>query len=134
MRDVLTPRLLGRTTGTHPLLCLLAIIAFGTLFGLLGVLLAIPITVVLTLAFERWANQVGVRPPSERDRTALLRWEARVLALAGRRQWQADAGDAAVRACNEEIEAIACELDLMLGSPPGAPSGLPAEPARRAVS
>jgi len=109
---LLVPRVMGRKTGVHPLLCLLAIIAFGTLFGLLGVLLAIPITVMVKLVIEFFVLGNGAAPAhaGARDHTALLRYEARTVAAAGRRLWQSG-DDADARAASEEIEALAEELD-----------------------
>ncbi len=38
----LTPRLLGHHIGLHPLLVIFLLLAFGSLFGFIGVLLALP--------------------------------------------------------------------------------------------
>ncbi|MFQ5813216.1 MAG: AI-2E family transporter, partial [Anaerolineae bacterium] len=40
---VLVPRLQSHTTGLHPLTVILATLVLGSLFGLLGVLLAVPL-------------------------------------------------------------------------------------------
>jgi predicted PurR-regulated permease PerM len=42
----LTPNVLGRKLGLAPVVVIVAILAFGGLFGFLGVLLAIPVTAV----------------------------------------------------------------------------------------
>lgn len=44
---LLTPRILGRGLGLHPLVILVAVVLGGELFGFLGVLLAVPGTAVL---------------------------------------------------------------------------------------
>jgi predicted PurR-regulated permease PerM len=55
---VLVPRLVGEKIGLHPLAVIFAILAFGELFGFLGVLLALPIAsvanVVLRYLYERY--------------------------------------------------------------------------------
>ncbi len=43
----ITPKILGDTVGLHPLIIILAIVAGGTLFGLLGIFLAVPIAAAL---------------------------------------------------------------------------------------
>lgn len=49
----LTPRLVGERIGLHPLAVILALLAFGQLFGLLGVLIALPVSAVLLVAARR---------------------------------------------------------------------------------
>lgn len=47
---VLTPKIMGKTTGLHPLVIILAILFWGTAFGgLLGMILAIPLTAFLVV-------------------------------------------------------------------------------------
>jgi predicted PurR-regulated permease PerM len=57
---VLTPRLLGERIGLHPLVVIFALMAFGHLFGFVGVLVALPISavllVVLRLAVRRYRD------------------------------------------------------------------------------
>ncbi len=50
---VLTPRLVGRRIGLHPLAVIFALLAFGQLFGLVGVLVALPASAVLLVALRR---------------------------------------------------------------------------------
>jgi predicted PurR-regulated permease PerM len=49
----LTPRLVGERIGLHPLAVILALLAFGSLFGFVGVLLALPLAAVLAVALRR---------------------------------------------------------------------------------
>jgi predicted PurR-regulated permease PerM len=55
---VLTPRLLGKRIGLHPLVVIFALMAFGHLYGFVGVLVALPVSavllVVLRLAVRRY--------------------------------------------------------------------------------
>lgn len=49
----LTPRLVGERVGLHPLMVIFSLLAFGQLFGFMGVLLALPISAVLLVAVRR---------------------------------------------------------------------------------
>ena len=50
----LSPRIMGRETGLHPVVVLVAILIGGTLFGLLGIIVALPVTAVLQVVLHRW--------------------------------------------------------------------------------
>jgi len=49
---VLTPRLVGERIGLNPLTVIFALLAFGQLFGFVGVLLALPASAILMVAFR----------------------------------------------------------------------------------
>lgn len=49
----LTPRLVGERIGLHPLAVIFALLAFGQLFGFVGVLIALPVSAVLLVAIRR---------------------------------------------------------------------------------
>lgn len=51
---MLIPLIYGRTLGFHPALVLLAIFAFGKLFGFLGIFLAVPMTILLSGLLQHW--------------------------------------------------------------------------------
>lgn len=48
-----TPRLLGERIGLHPIAVIFALMAFGHLFGFVGVLIALPASAVLLVAIRR---------------------------------------------------------------------------------
>jgi predicted PurR-regulated permease PerM len=50
---VLTPRLVGERIGMNPLMVIFALLAFGHLFGFLGVLIALPVSALLVVAVRR---------------------------------------------------------------------------------
>ena len=50
---ILTPRLIGERIGLHPLVVIFALLAFGQLFGFVGVLVALPASAVLLVAIRR---------------------------------------------------------------------------------
>lgn len=76
---ILVPRVMGQSVGVNPFVTLLALTAFGALFGIAGALLAIPLAAILQIAFnrllfnldsQRWTTITG------RDKLAYLRYEA----------------------------------------------------------
>jgi predicted PurR-regulated permease PerM len=52
----LTPRLVGERIGLQPLTVIFALLAFGHLFGFVGVLLALPASAILAVAFQHVRN------------------------------------------------------------------------------
>jgi predicted PurR-regulated permease PerM len=53
----LTPRLVGERIGLHPLAVIFALLAFGQMFGFVGVLIALPASAVLLVAIRRVRKQ-----------------------------------------------------------------------------
>jgi predicted PurR-regulated permease PerM len=49
----ITPRLLGERIGLHPIAVIFALMAFGHLFGFVGVLIALPASAVLLVGIRR---------------------------------------------------------------------------------
>jgi predicted PurR-regulated permease PerM len=49
----LTPRLVGERIGLHPLAVIFALLAFGQLFGFVGILLALPASAILSVILKR---------------------------------------------------------------------------------
>ena len=54
--NLLTPRIVGDSVGLHPLVVMVAVIAGGGLLGVWGMLLAIPITAVLSVFAGEWLS------------------------------------------------------------------------------
>jgi len=54
---ILTPRLVGERIGLQPLTVIFALLAFGHLFGFVGVLLALPGSAILAVAFRHLRAQ-----------------------------------------------------------------------------
>ena len=56
--NILTPRLVGKSVGLHPVWLLFALSAFGTIFGFVGMLIAVPVAasigVLTRFAIERY--------------------------------------------------------------------------------
>lgn len=49
---ILTPYLVGERIGLHPLVVIFALLAFGQLFGFVGVLLALPASAIISVAIQ----------------------------------------------------------------------------------
>lgn len=72
----LTPRLLGERIGLHPIAVIFALLAFGHLFGFVGILVALPVSAVLLVALRRlstaythselYVGEPLKRPPRQR--------------------------------------------------------------------
>jgi len=52
--NVIVPRLMSHAVGVSPLVSLLAILAFGSIYGILGVLLAVPLAAVAQVLLDRF--------------------------------------------------------------------------------
>ena len=54
--QLLTPFILGKTTGLHPVAVVIALLIGGKLAGILGILLAVPVAVVVVEIFDDLAE------------------------------------------------------------------------------
>lgn len=53
---VITPRVVGTTVGLHPLVAIVALLIGGQIFGIMGMLLAVPVTAVLQVFLRSLAD------------------------------------------------------------------------------
>lgn len=117
--NLLVPRIMGRSVGVNPLLTLLALAAFSSLFGILGALLAVPVAAILQLLADRLVLQVDEVNELEtggRSRLSLLRYQAREIAQDTRKQVRHKEQDPETSSdqLENEIESLALELDRIL--------------------
>ena len=80
----LSPRIMGRVVGVHPVVTLLAVTGFGALFGLPGAILAILMASIIQLLADRFLLSRDAHAASSlpgRDQLNLLRHEAQELLL-----------------------------------------------------
>ncbi len=119
--NVFGPRVMKRTLGMRPLVTLLALTAFGTLFGVLGAIVALPLASVLQLFFDRFLVDAPAREDAggDRDRIGLLRYEAQELVEDVRKVIRRREGESPEIADKSEtvedtLEAIALDLDSLL--------------------
>lgn len=79
---ILVPRVVGQSAGVNPLVTLLALAAFGALFGIPGALLAIPLAAMVQILFRSVVfnlDKPGWSDMSARDRLGYVRLEAHSL-------------------------------------------------------
>lgn len=67
---LITPYLQSRSLSVPAVVLLFCMLAFGALFGALGVVLAVPATVVLTVAYEVFVKTSAAAPPPRDPRMA----------------------------------------------------------------
>lgn len=66
---ILTPRIMGRAMGLNPAIILLSLSIWGSLFGLIGMIIALPLTTLLLSYYEQYVIMRNHRePPSQRRR------------------------------------------------------------------
>lgn len=124
--NLLVPRIMDQSVGVNAIVSILAIAAFGLLFGLGGAILAIPLAAMLQILLNRFLFTIAtpdevnesnpLTPPNSRDQIGKLRLEAQELAQDVRKQARAES--ALPEDDNEHIEdlieAIAVDLDSWL--------------------
>lgn len=127
----LVPRVMGKAVGVNPFVSLLAIFAFSSLLGPVGVLMAIPTAAILQLLLDRFVFHPSLgegETSAGRDVGSRLRYEARGLAQDLRKQARLTKSDTGPRVKQidqvmDEIETIAADLDALLAQVP--PAGAP---------
>jgi predicted PurR-regulated permease PerM len=123
--NVLIPRLMSHSAGVSALVSLLAILAFGTLYGLLGVFLAIPLAAVIQVLIDTLVVNVDPRAPTTeeegswdvlRARVEVLRQEARrrLRSRTSRMTLDPLANEAGVDAVDSDIETTIDRLEELI--------------------
>jgi predicted PurR-regulated permease PerM len=119
---LLAPRVMRKAVGVNPFVSLLAFLAFGTLFGLGGVLVAIPMAAIIQLLLDRFVFHKGTLESEispGRDYASRLRYEAQKLAQGLRKQARLKKNGSALKVKQmdqvlDEIETITTDLDALL--------------------
>lgn len=52
--NIISPKIVGDSVGLHPVFVMLSIVIGGTLYGLLGMLIAVPIAGIIKLLLNKW--------------------------------------------------------------------------------
>jgi predicted PurR-regulated permease PerM len=118
--SVLVPRVMNRAVGVNPLVTLLSLIAFGSLFGIAGAVVAIPLAAVLQLLINRHLLDLQLdettQTSGQRDFTSLLRYRTKELMQDLRRLFRKkpEALAADQEEVEDSLEAIAQDLDSFL--------------------
>lgn len=116
---LLVPRVMDRSVGVNPVVTLLAIAGFGSVFGFAGAILAIPLAAIVQVLLERFvfsSEALEPKPLQGRDATSLLRYQARELIHDMRLQTRKAKSDteSITVPIEEELESIALDLDREL--------------------
>ncbi|MGB8252164.1 MAG: AI-2E family transporter [Anaerolineaceae bacterium] len=128
---LLAPRVMRKAVGVNPFVSLLAFFAFGSLLGLVGVLMAIPMAAIIQLLLDRFvfhSSAMESEVSAGRDSTSRLRYETQVLAQGLRKQARLKKGGSVLMVKQvdqilDEIETITTDLDALLSQVP--PTGVP---------
>jgi predicted PurR-regulated permease PerM len=124
--NLLVPRVMNQSVGVNPIVSILSIAAFGSLFGLGGAILAIPLAAMLQIVFTRLffrlpsADElVVVAQPAgrtERNVASKIRLQAQELVVDVRKSLRSDdsAVEPEIEKIQDNLEAIALELDSLL--------------------
>jgi predicted PurR-regulated permease PerM len=116
---VLVPRVMDRAVGVNGLVTLLAIAGFGSLLGIAGAVLAIPLAAIIQLLLERYLlSREALEPPRvvARDAGGRLRYQLQQL-VQDVRLYVRDKSEATSGrndTVEERIEALAHDLDKAL--------------------
>lgn len=116
----LVPRVMSQAVGVNSFVSLLALFAFGTLGGILGVLLAIPVAAILQLLLNRFLLKRSVLEQQTeigRNELSRLRYYVQDLIKDMRKQVRHDElvpDEDNEKIVEEDIEAIASDLDSIL--------------------
>ena len=118
--NVLAPRVMHKTVGINPIVTLLAIVAFGALFGFAGLLLAIPMAAIIQIIADRSLlrpQPSGLEVPLGRDRLSKLRFDVQEFVVDVRKLAQrkpTGTAESEVAPIEDDLEKIAIELDQVL--------------------
>lgn len=116
--NLLAPRIMKSAVGVHPVVTLLAFVAFGILFGVLGAVVAIPLAAVVQVLFNRFLLDPEAAIAQElegRDHLSVLRYETQELVGDVRKQAREVESTATEQiALEDTLEAIALELEQIL--------------------
>ncbi len=120
--NLLAPRVMHKTVGVNPIVTLLAIVAFGALFGFAGLLLAIPIAAIIQIILDRSLlrpQPSGLEVPLGRDRLSKLRFDVQEFVMDVRKlveHKQTGSVQSEVDPVEDTLEGIAIELDQVLAT------------------
>lgn len=132
--NLIVPRVMDKAVGVNPVAGLLAFLAFGSLFGFTGALLAIPLAAMIQLILNRVLFKTTAPEatgPEGRDSISILRYEAQDLVQDVRKQVRDKDGelDESTDEMEDAMEAVIQDLDSILAqieTPADTQTGQPA--------
>jgi predicted PurR-regulated permease PerM len=126
--NLIVPRVMKKAVGVNPVASLLAFIAFGSIFGLIGALLAIPLAALIQIVLRRFLFETAVTeqtPVIGRDAVSILRYEAQELIQDVRKQIRekeveseehTDVVEDSVEAIVQDLDSILAEVEMSNGN------------------
>jgi len=60
---ILTPKIMGKVTGLNPAIILLALSVWGSLMGIVGMIIALPLTTLIMSYYKRFVLEVDQNGP-----------------------------------------------------------------------
>ncbi len=124
--NLLVPRIMDESVGVNAIVSILAISAFGLLFGILGAILAIPLAAILQILLNRLIfddaepleEEQVAKQQIARNRASVLRLQAQDLARDVRSQARSEENNEessyAEEEATDQIELLALEVDSLL--------------------
>lgn len=118
--NLLAPRVMDRSVGINPIITILGIMAFGAVFGLVGALLAVPLSAMLQIMAARWMFRAPSAPEVGRTRASMLRLEAREIVQDVRKSSRVEDEEGSslvdpdMERAEDLLEGIAVDLDKVL--------------------
>jgi predicted PurR-regulated permease PerM len=117
--NLLVPRVMDRSVGVNPIVTILAIAAFASLFGLPGAILAIPLAAIIQVLLNHFVLEPAAAEPElpeGRDRLSILRYQAQDLVVDVRKQVRRkdEVVDNESDRLEDLVEAVASDLDSLL--------------------
>lgn len=67
---IITPHVMGREMGLNPAVILLSLSVWGSLFGIIGMVIALPVTALIMSYYKRYISMPGKDVPAEADTEA----------------------------------------------------------------
>jgi predicted PurR-regulated permease PerM len=114
---LIVPRIMDKSVGVHPMVTLLGIAAFGSLFGIPGAILAIPLAAMVQVLLNRYVLLPAASQPDQpsgRGALSVLQYDAQKLLCDIRLRDKAESSEPNMVRLAEDIESIARDLDERL--------------------
>ena len=111
---LIVPPIMDKSVGVHPIVTLLAIAAFGSLLGIAGAILAIPLAAIVQVLLNRFVLGPAVtqrESPSGRGALSVLHYDTQKLLLDIRQRDKSEISEGNIGNFAEELESIAHDLD-----------------------
>ncbi len=115
--NLFVPRVMDQLVGVNPIVTILAVVAFGALFGFVGALLAVPLAAMAQIIVQRLLQLREATPEVGRSAVSVLRLAAHELAADVRKGAAVEDVSritAETETAEDRLETIAHELDRLL--------------------